>query len=122
MRKLRPFIKGITAGIITAAVLAIVSAVIFVIAGAPDGTDEILGYITVGGACFVCGVFIGAGRGKNGFLWGTVGGGILFVLCCAGAVITGNLSGAAFVGKLIVCLFGGCIGGIIGVNKFSESS
>lgn len=120
LKKCRPFIKGTAAGIITAAVLAALSALIFVAADAPEGSETVLGYITAASASCVCGMFYGGGKGKNGFAWGTLGGAVIFALCFAASVITGNLGGSAFVSKLITCLLSGCIGGIAGVNLTGE--
>ncbi|MGN0610598.1 MAG: TIGR04086 family membrane protein, partial [Ruminiclostridium sp.] len=68
----------------------------------------------------VCGMFYGGGKGKNGFAWGTLGGAVIFTMCFAVSVISGNFSGIAFISKLVTCLVSGCIGGIVGVNLIGE--
>lgn len=120
IKKLRPFIKGTIAGIITAIVFAVLGAFMFNIADAPDGADITFGYITLGAAAGICGMFWGGGRGKNGFAWGTLGGVAMFALCFIGTVISGEFSGAEFVPKLLISAVFGCIGGIVGVNLVAE--
>ena len=120
IKKLRPFIKGTIAGIITAAVFTVLGALMFNIADAPDGADITFGYISLGAAAGLCGMFWGGGRGKNGFAWGTLGGITIFALCFIITVISGGFSGAAVVSKLLVSALCGCIGGIIGVNIAAE--
>ena len=120
IKKLRPFIKGTIAGIITAAVFTVLGAFMFNVADAPDGADITFGYISLGAAAGLCGMFWGGGRGKNGFAWGTLGGITIFALCFIITVISGGFSGAAVVSKLLVSALCGCIGGIIGVNITAE--
>ena len=120
IKKLRPFIKGTIAGIITAAVFTVLGAFMFNIADARDGADITFGYISLGAAAGLCGMFWGGGRGKNGFAWGTLGGITIFALCFIITVISGGFSGAAVVSKLLVSALCGCIGGIIGVNIAAE--
>ena len=120
IKMLRPFIKGTIAGIITAAVFTVLGAFMFNIADAPDGADITFGYISLGAAAGLCGMFWGGGRGKNGFAWGTLGGITIFALCFIITVISGGFSGAAVVSKLLVSALCGCIGGIIGVNIAAE--
>ncbi len=120
LKKCRPFIKGTTAGIITAVVFVVLSAIIFTAADAPEGAQSVLGYITLVAASGVCGMFYGGGKGKNGFAWGTLGGVVIFALCLAVSVISGNFSGSDFISKLVTCLVSGCIGGIAGVNLIGE--
>lgn len=120
IKKLRPFIKGTIAGIITAAVFTVLGAFMFNIADAPDGADITFGYISLGAAAGLCGMFWGGGRGKNGFAWGTLGGTAIFALCFIGAVISGGFSGAAVIPKLLISALCGCIGGIVGVNLVAE--
>lgn len=115
-RRIKPYIKGLAAGLITAAVMTAVSALIFTAAKAPDGADVILSYITLGCSCLVCGLFTGGGKGKNGFIWGTAGGGMIFALCCIVSAITGSIDGSLFAAKLCTALITGCAGGIVGVN------
>ena len=67
IKKLRPFIKGAVAGTVTAAVFTVIGAFLFNIADAPEGADITFGYISLGAASGVCGMFWGGGRGKNGF-------------------------------------------------------
>lgn len=116
IKKLRPFIKGTIAGIITAAVFTVLGAFMFNVADAPDGADITFGYISLGAAAGVCGMFWGGGRGKNGFAWGTLGGVTIFGLCFIGAILSGGFSGTAVISKLLTSALCGCIGGIIGVN------
>lgn len=120
IKKLRPFIKGTIAGIITAAVFTVLGAFMFNIADAPDGTDITFGYISLGAAAGLCGMFWGGGRGKNGFAWGTLGGVTIFALCFIGAILSGGFSGTAVISKLLTSSLCGCIGGIIGVNIAAE--
>ncbi len=120
IKMLRPFIKGTIAGIITAAVFTVLGAFMFNVADAPDGADITFGYISLGAAAGLCGMFWGGGRGKNGFAWGTLGGITIFALCFIITVISGGFSGAAVVSKLLVSALCGCIGGIIGVNIAAE--
>lgn len=120
IKRLRPFIKGTIAGIITAAVFTVLGAFMFNVADAPDGADITFGYISLGAAAGLCGMFWGGGRGKNGFAWGTLGGITIFALCFIITVISGGFSGAAVVSKLLVSALCGCIGGIIGVNITAE--
>lgn len=116
IKKLRPFIKGTVAGIVTAAVFTVIGAFLFNVADAPEGADITFGYISLGAASGVCGMFWGGGRGKNGFAWGTLGGASMFAVCFIGAVVSGGFSGAAVISKLVTSALCGCIGGIIGVN------
>ena len=116
LKKIRPFIKGVIAGMITMVIFTVAGAMIFNIADAPEGTDTILGYIVLGACAAVCGMFYGGGRRKNGFAWGTLGGITMFVLCLTGAVVSGGFSGAELLAKLLTSAICGCIGGIIGVN------
>ena len=120
LKKCRPFIKGTAAGIITAVVFVALSALIFTAADAPEGAELILGYITLAVSSGVCGMFYGGGKGKNGFAWGTLGGGVIFALCLAVSVISQNFSGSVFISKLVTCLVSGCIGGITGVNLIDK--
>lgn len=120
IKKLRPFIKGTIAGIITAALFTVLGALMFNIADAPDGADTTFGYISLGAAAGICGMFWGGGRGKNGFAWGTLGGVAMFALCFIVTVISGGFSGSEFVPKLLISAVFGCIGGIIGVNLVAE--
>ncbi len=120
IKKLRPFIKGAVAGIVTAAVFTVIGAFLFNVADAPEGADITFGYISLGAAAGVCGMFWGGGRGKNGFAWGTLGGASMFAVCFIGTVISGGFSGTVFVPKLILSAVFGCIGGIIGVNLVAE--
>lgn len=120
IKKLRPFIKGTISGIITAAIFTVLGAFMFNVADAPDGADITFGYISLGAAAGLCGMFWGGGRGKNGFAWGTLGGITIFALCFIITVISGGFSGAAVVSKLLVSALCGCIGGIIGVNIAAE--
>lgn len=119
-RKVKPFVKGLAAGLITALLLTALSAALFTAAKAPDGADELLGFFTLAAACFVSGLFTGGGKGKNGFFWGAVGGAIIFMLCCTASLIIGSADGTMVVPKLLVCLISGCIGGIVGVNVTGE--
>ena len=116
IKKFRPFIKGAVAGTVTAAVFTVIGAFLFNIADAPEGADITFGYISLGAASGVCGMFWGGGRGKNGFAWGTLGGVTIFALCFIGAILSGGFSGTAVISKLLC----GCIGGIIGVNIAAE--
>ena len=116
IKKLRPFMKGAVAGTVTAAVFTVIGAFLFNIADAPEGADITFGYISLGAASGVCGMFWGGGRGKNGFAWGTLGGLAIFALCFAGTLISGGFSGTEFLPNLISSAACGCIGGIIGVN------
>ena len=116
IKKLRPFIKGTIAGIITAAVFTVLGAFMFNVADAPDGADITFGYISLGAAAGLCGMFWGGGRGKNGFAWGTLGGVTIFGLCFIGAILSGGFSGTSVISKLLTSALCGCIGGIIGVN------
>ena len=120
MKKLRPFIKGAVAGTVTAAVFTVIGAFLFNIADAPEGADITFGYISLGAAAGLCGMFWGGGRGKNGFAWGTLGGLTMFVLCFAVTIISGGFTGTEFLPKLISSALCGCIGGIIGVNIATE--
>ena len=120
IKKLRPFIKGTIAGIITAAVFTVLGAFMFNITDAPDGADITFGYISLGAAAGLCGMFWGGGRGKKGFAWGTLGGLTMFVLCFAVTIISGGFTGTEFLPKLISSALCGCIGGIIGVNIAAE--
>ena len=120
LKKCRPFIKGTVAGVVAAVIFVVLSAVVFTAADAPEGAESILGYITIAVSAGVCGMFYGAGRGRNGFAWGTLGGAVIFALCFTSSFITGNFEGNAFLSKLTTCLVSGCIGGIIGVNIISE--
>ena len=120
LKKCRPFIKGTAAGIITAVVFVVLSALIFTATDAPEGAELILGYITLAVSSGVCGMFYGGGKGKNGFAWGTLGGVVIFALCLAVSVISENFSGSAFISKLVTCLVSGCIGGITGVNLIDK--
>ena len=120
LKKCRPFIKGTAAGIITAVVFVVLSALIFTAADAPEGAELILGYITLAVSSGVCGMFYGGGKGQNGFAWGTLGGVVIFALCLAVSVISENFSGSAFISKLVTCLVSGCIGGITGVNLIDK--
>ena len=120
LKKCRPFIKGTTAGIITAVVFVVLSALIFTATDAPEGAELILGYITLAVSSGVCGMFYGGGKGKNGFAWGTLGGAVIFVLCFIISVISGNFDGSAFASKFVTCLVSGCIGGITGVNLIDK--
>lgn len=120
IKKLRPFMKGAVAGTVTAAVFTVIGAFLFNIADAPEGADVTFGYISLGAASGVCGMFWGGGRGKNGFAWGTLGGLAVFALCFAGTLISGGFTGTEFLPKLISSAACGCIGGIIGVNIAAE--
>lgn len=120
IKKLRPFIKGAVAGTVTAAVFTVIGAFLFNIADAPEGADITFGYISLGAASGVCGMFWGGGRGKNGFAWGTLGGVTIFALCFIGAILSGGFSGTAVISKLLTSVLCGCIGGIIGVNIAAE--
>lgn len=120
VKKLRPFMKGTIAGIVTAAVFTVIGAFMFNIADAPEGADITFGYISLGAAAGVCGMFWGGGRGKNGFAWGTLGGTAMFVLCFIGSVVSGGFSGAELISKLFTSALCGCIGGMIGVNIAAE--
>lgn len=120
IKKLRPFIKGAVAGTVTAAVFTVIGAFLFNIADAPEGADITFGYISLGAASGVCGMFWGGGRGKNGFAWGTLGGVTIFALCFIGAILSGGFSGTAVISKLLTSSLCGCIGGIIGVNIAAE--
>lgn len=120
IKKLRPFIKGAVAGTVTAAVFTVIGAFLFNIADAPEGADITFGYISLGAASCVCGMFWGGGRGKNGFAWGTLGGVTIFALCFIGAILSGGFSGTAVISKLLTSALCGCIGGIIGVNIAAE--
>ena len=93
IKKFRPFIKGAVAGTVTAAVFTVIGAFLFNIADAPEGADITFGYISLGAASGVCGMFWGGGRGKNGFAWGTLGGVTIFALCFIGAILSGGFSG-----------------------------
>ena len=116
IKKARPFIKGTIAGIISAAVFTVIGALIFNIADAPEGSDAIMGYISLGVSAAVCGMFYGGGRGKNGFAWGTLGGAVVFLICFIGAVVSGGFTGAEVIPKLLTSTICGCVGGITGVN------
>lgn len=120
IKKFRPFIKGAVAGTVTAAVFTVLGAFLFNIADAPEGADITFGYISLGAASGVCGMFWGGGRGKNGFAWGTLGGVTIFALCFIGAILSGGFSGTAVISKLLTSALCGCIGGIIGVNIAAE--
>lgn len=120
IKKLRPFIKGAVAGTVTAAVFTVIGAFLFNIADAPEGADITFGYISLGAASGVCGMFWGGGKGKNGFAWGTLGGVTIFALCFIGAILSGGFSGTAVISKLLTSVLCGCIGGIIGVNIAAE--
>lgn len=116
IKKARPFIKGTIAGIISAAVFTVIGALIFNIADAPEGSDTIMGYISLGVSAAVCGMFYGGGRGKNGFAWGTLGGFAVFLFCFIGAVASGGFTGTEVIPKLLTSAICGCVGGIAGVN------
>lgn len=120
IKKLRPFVKGAVAGTVTAAVFTVIGALIFNIADAPEGSDIIMGYISLGVSAAACGMFWGGGRGKNGFAWGTLGGLAMFALCFVVTLISGGFTGTEFLPKLISSALCGCIGGIIGVNIAAE--
>ena len=120
INKLRPFIKGTIAGIVTAIVFTIIGAFLFNVADAPEGADITFGYISLGAAAGICGMFWGGGRGKNGFAWGTLAGASMFVVCFIGAIVSGGFSGTAVISKLVTSAICGCIGGIIGVNLVAE--
>lgn len=120
IKKFRPFIKGAVAGTVTAAVFTVIGAFLFNIADAPEGADITFGYISLGAASGVCGMFWGGGRGKNGFAWGTLGGVTIFALCFIGAILSGGFSGTVVISKLLTSALCGCIGGIIGVNIAAE--
>lgn len=120
INKLRPFIKGTIAGIVTAIVFTIIGAFLFNVADAPEGADITFGYISLGAAAGICGMFWGGGRGKNGFAWGTLGGMAMFAVCLVGAIISGGFSGAEIISKMLISAICGCIGGIIGVNLVAE--
>ncbi len=120
IKKARPFIKGIIAGVTVTVICAVIGALIFNIADAPEGADSVMGYVTLGASAVMCGMFFGGGRRKNGFAWGTLGGISMFVLCLIITLITGGFSGMELVPKFIASAVCGCVGGIIGVNLAAE--
>ncbi len=120
IKQLRPFIKGITAGIAGVIVFSLLFAFAFYILGAPEGTEDILSCLALGGGCALCGFFVGGCKGKNGFFWGAVGGFIMFVLCVTGAIIFSEADNGIIVGKFFCCVLCGTGGGIIGVNLIKK--
>lgn len=116
-RKLIPLAKGALTGIAALILLTMLSAVCYNLAEAPEGTDVILAYISLGCAALVGGMFCAAANGKNGLIWGSFAGVEMFAVCCVGAVITGNISGGEAVSKLLLCIIAAAVGGVIGVNK-----
>ena len=54
INKLRPFAKGTIAGTVTAAVFTVIGALIFYIADAPEDSDIIMGYISLGVSAAEC--------------------------------------------------------------------
>ncbi|MCH5324491.1 MAG: TIGR04086 family membrane protein [Eubacterium sp.] len=120
LRRFMPLIKGAAAGLCALIALTLLSAVCYNIAGAPEGTDVILAYITAGLAAGIGGMFCAAANGRDGLLWGALAGLELFVIFLAGAIISQSFEGGALIGKLLLCVICAAIGGVIGVNKFAK--
>lgn len=116
LRKMKPFIKGFAAGVAVLLIFSVVSSLIFYSFDAPQEEVSALSYFTLCASCFVCGMFVGGGKRKNGFISGAAGGLLIFLLCLAGAVVSGNFTGGEFILKLCLSAVTGCIGGIVGVN------
>lgn len=119
MRRLTPLLKGLTAGVIALTALSVLSALCYSIAGAPEGTDTVLSYISSGLAAAAGGMFCAAANGKNGLLWGSAAGAEMFVVFLIGAVISQNFDGGALIAKLLLCIACSAAGGVFGVNKLT---
>lgn len=118
-KKIKPFVKGLTAGVVVAVISLLIFAVAFYGMGAPDFIKGLAGYFIPALSSFVFGVFVGGGKERNGFLWGAVAGIAVFAVIAIISLVTGNFSGA-FSPKPIIFTIAGSIGGIVGVNLVGE--
>ncbi|MBE6880058.1 MAG: TIGR04086 family membrane protein [Ruminococcaceae bacterium] len=116
LRKLKPFIKGTVAGFIVTLLMTLLFSFVICALSVDESMYAIIALIATGVGCYVDGILIGGGKGRNGFFWGAVGGIIFFIIYAAGAVIIGNTDGSQLIAKLLCCVICSMAGGITGVN------
>ena len=102
--------------LVSIAALFLLSAVMFLLQ-LPSSVAPVLALAAMGLGAFISALLLGKKRRRGGLSLGLKGGGILWLFCIIGALISGGADGSQWVAKLLVALITGMAGGVMGVNS-----
>ena len=109
---------GILISFITAVLMVTTCAIIMTIKDIPSLVVTIASYIILAVSSFLGSWFIGKTNGKNGFQNGAIIGGCCYMLLFILGTIINGIDNTSYLSllKCICCIWGGIIGGVLGVN------
>ncbi len=112
------FIVGVVAGVITAALVSLLAALVMTIDAVPDSTVGVFAYAVMALAAVVCGFVTVARIGSGGLINGLISGLIFFAVQTVAGLIFGGLSlfSAETVMHLVMDAVFAATGGIIAIN------
>lgn len=109
---------GILCGIVFSILLLVVFSVLMVMRDMPSSAVQPFAFIAVAGGGAIGGLFAGRLLGRKGLALGAVVGLFYLILLLLSGVLMGHaVLGGMTLGKLLVSVLAGSIGGIIGVNS-----